>query len=387
MNLNLSVKDINFIKYLWKYFNIYLITPWYNFDKNAFYSPNMCKIYGTLLILLKLFWLFDVTFLHDKLNKSYRQLLFTQKINYAFSCLNIFVLTILSIANASFVGTDNKWKILLANFRYLDLNLHNNEKTERKIWNNFYSTFLLEQTLFFGCLCYQAHVWSRIMKITFLESLWFSPTVDRCYEFQVVTLIVAFLKCFNNRYKELNHRLLKCLNNNQKVLQEYQNLVCYHRLLGETIDAFNKLFGYQILLLVFHAGLQLVGCLNFPYVFFTSASNTPEKCSVAFSMLFSNFSVLLIFLFALVKMVVLMDSIVQEAERFVDLSYKMHVKWPQCKEIDVIIKLTKFAKQSVRKFSAAGFFQTRKSIIFSVISNVATYFIISIQFNQSQNIV
>lgn len=85
-------------------------------------------------------------------------------------------------------------------------------------------------------------------------------------------------------------------------------------------------------------------------------------------------------------MVLLMNSIVQEAERFVDLSYKLQVQYHQrhSKDINTFIILTKFSKQNVRKFSAAGFFEIKKNIIFAVVGNVATYFIISVQFNQSE---
>jgi gustatory receptor len=79
------------------------------------------------------------------------------------------------------------------------------------------------------------------------------------------------------------------------------------------------------------------------------------------------------------------DSTVKEAKRFVDLCYKLQEKCMQeSKEIEVLTKLVDHSKNFTPEFSAAGFFNINKSIIFSLVGNVATYFIITIQLNESQ---
>jgi gustatory receptor len=79
------------------------------------------------------------------------------------------------------------------------------------------------------------------------------------------------------------------------------------------------------------------------------------------------------------------DSTVKEAKRFIDLCYKLQEKFIQeSKEIEVLTRLVDHSKNFIPEFSAAGFFNINKSIIFSLVGNVATYFIITIQLNETQ---
>jgi hypothetical protein len=79
------------------------------------------------------------------------------------------------------------------------------------------------------------------------------------------------------------------------------------------------------------------------------------------------------------------DSTVKEAKRFVDLCYKLQEEFiAESKEIEALIRLVDHSNNFTREFNADGFFNINKSIIFSLIGNVATYFIITIQLNESQ---
>ncbi|EFA07607.1 gustatory receptor 110 [Tribolium castaneum] len=363
MSLNLSVRDINFIKYLWRYYNFFLITPWHDFDNIVPCNSSICKIFATLLIFIKVYWVSDATFL-DK------HLLFTQKVNYCITTVTITTLNLLTVVKSSFLADGNKWRTLFNNLRYLDLNLHNKGKTEGSIWKNFYFTFVLRQLFFIMSVVYQIHVWTSKEKISFLRGFWLSPAVDMFYEFQIIELMTSVVKSLESRYADLNENFLQCQD------EKFESFVYYHRILGETVDLFNSLFGYQTLLITFHIGSQLVVCLNFSFGFLT-----PSSFTLQLDLLISNFWVVLVIIVSFVRMVILVDSTVQQAERFLDLLYKMQMVFPQLRKNCF---LTKFSKHNIRKFTAAGYFQMRKGIIFSVMANVATYFIIAVQLNESQ---
>lgn len=289
MGLNLSVKDINFIVCLWKYFNIFLITPWFNFDHNVLSNPNACKIFGTFLILLRIYWLIDSIILDGTMIQAFQTFLLTQKLNYILSTMILFIMTFLCIVKSAFSNNGNIWKNFFINFKYIDINLHNKGKTERKLWKNFYTHFLLCQMIFMLVLLYQMGVWANLVKIQLFSGIWLGPATDMFYKFQSIILISSILLCFKSRYKDLNYNLLQC-HDSQKPVQEYQNLVYCHRILGENIDVFNNLYGYHILLVLFHIGLQLVGSLNLPFAFVTSL------ITINLDILICNFSLLAIFL-------------------------------------------------------------------------------------------
>ena len=75
----------------------------------------------------------------------------------------------------------------------------------------------------------------------------------------------------------------------------------------------------------------------------------------------------------------------QEGRRFVDLFGKLQeeVAEGSC-EAKSLSKWATISQQYVPDFSAAGFFSINKTLIFTVVGNVATYFIITIQLNESE---
>lgn len=289
MCLNLLVKDLNFIVYLWKWLNIFLITPWFDFNNNVFSNINVCKMFGLILILLKIYWVIDLVILDDTMEHTFQRLLFTQKLNYILSSMALSTITFLCITKSSLL-INNNWKTFFINFKYIDVNLHHKRKIETKNWKNAYIHFFLWQIIFVISILYQMSVWSDLMKIPFFRGLWLGPAIDMFYEFQSIFSISFILICFKNRYKNLNMSLEQ-YNNNQIIVQKFQNLVYCHRILGENIDVFNSLYGYHILLILFHIGVQLVGCLNFPFAFLISSNFV-----VRIDVVISNFTVLSIVL-------------------------------------------------------------------------------------------
>lgn len=104
------------------------------------------------------------------------------------------------------------------------------------------------------------------MKLTYLQALWNSPMFDLFYEFQIFTFLTCIVQCIKMRYKMLNTKLITSTKSS-KMIQEVQQLVQIYRILGEIIESFNKVFGYEILLIIFHTGMQLVFCINFALIY------------------------------------------------------------------------------------------------------------------------
>ena len=80
-----------------------------------------------------------------------------------------------------------------------------------------------------------------------------------------------------------------------------------------------------------------------------------------------------------------MDSATKEAKKFIDLCYKIQAQLNEnSKEGEALTKLINCSHNFQRSFHAAGFFFINKGIIFSLVGNVATYYIIMIQLNENQ---
>ena len=79
-----------------------------------------------------------------------------------------------------------------------------------------------------------------------------------------------------------------------------------------------------------------------------------------------------------------MDGTVQEAQRFLDNCYQIQDRFSTSgKEIKLLKETAAYSKQFLREFSAGGLFYIDKTLITGVMGNVATYMIITTQFNQN----
>ncbi|EFA07606.1 gustatory receptor 109 [Tribolium castaneum] len=376
MVFHLSIKDINFIRPLWSFLNLLQITPYYDFDKNVTIRPLLSKIHGMILIVIKTVWI--VTMIKDEdVFQMWKTFSFTQKFTFTLVIINTVALNILTIVKSSLLKA-HSWKRMIKNFQQIDVKLRNRGRVETSVWGNFYFKYTLKQILFLIFCAYELYSWSNFIAKIALSSIWFSPMGDLFYEFQTFNLITCLLQSIKVRYEVLNEKLVMITKRKAKSLYELQEMVQIYRILGETIEIYNSLFGYQILLITFHCGLQLVGCLNFPLV----ALNTSN---FDINIILCNIIFLMIMLGCFIWMVLLMESTVQEAEKFVNFCYKLQEQvFQDSREIDVLRTVTAYAQHFTRKFSAGGFFYIGKKIIFSLIGHAATYLIIAVQFNERQ---
>lgn len=266
MSFKLAIKDINFIRPLWKYYSFLIITPWYNFDQNCLYNPYLIKLYGFIFLVINVTWIVSVI-CDQSLQQVYTVMPFSHKCLYILTCVNIKIFMFLIIVKACFWDVD-KWRVLVTNFRYIDERLENRGRKEVGILRNFYCGFAIKEIFFLLFALYEMYIWSIVLEFSFLKGIVMGPLIDLYYEFQMVIFITCIVNCIKSRYEDLNSRILK-LYSDKNIVRELRKLIELYRILGEIIEVFNKLFGYQIILVIFHSGLQVISSLNFCFMIIT----------------------------------------------------------------------------------------------------------------------
>ena len=265
MSLKVSVKDIRFTKPFFLYLNVFSITPWYDFNTNLFCRPTISKIYGCILLFAKFLW-FITALMNTTVRRTFVESLFSVKIVLVFGGITLLMRTILIILKSTTWNVSD-WKTLLVNFNIIDANLQTTKRKEA-FFKNFYLQLGIKHLLFGIFVGHQFYSWAKFFDFSWLESLWMSPIVEFYEEFLVMVLMHALVESIKVRYRKLNSRLVEVCQNSEtnKMDQELSNLSHVYRTLGDNIDAFNSIFGCQILVTLFHWGLQMILCLNYLFV-------------------------------------------------------------------------------------------------------------------------
>ncbi|KAJ3647946.1 hypothetical protein Zmor_019788 [Zophobas morio] len=354
MNFKVSVKDIRRLQTLIFYLNCVLVAPWYNFYKKTIAKPKVAKFYGLVLIVARI----TATVYIIRL-QIFQKIFDSAELSYSFISVNIhfalLVLTLLTILKSSFLDTD-KWKILMSNFHHFDKNLDTQGNREMQTFH--FRFLLILNIVFVASIVYALTVWCSLLKITVLQSFILGSVIDIYYEFLVVILLNTLINNFGSRYRDLNTKLINSLQN--------------YRLLGESIDLFNKMFAYQILLIILHCGLQAVGCLDVIYTLNLQFEG----------ILIHNLSVLGLIIWCLAMIIIPIESSHQEIEKFLELSCEIqHQAEEDSKEWEISTILKDYAQNFKREFTADEFLKINKRLILSIIGSVTTYFIIAVQFN------
>ena len=67
-----------------------------------------------------------------------------------------------------------------------------------------------------------------------------------------------------------------------------------------------------------------------------------------------------------------------------DLCYQLQQECSDDSYEESLKKWTSISQRYMPEFSAAGFFNINKTLLFTIVGNVATYFIIAVQLNESE---
>ena len=237
MALGLSVKDINFLRPFTWYLNFFLVAPWYDFHKNSIYKPSLAKLYGILLIFLKISWMLYCMSQQTLLRNISLNVLHVQSFIFTFAAVNSTFLLVFTIIKSSFGDTTN-WKTLITKLKFVDLKLQNTGRTDRTI-KNFYYRVILQHFLFVGAVTAHVLFWTQVFSIEIVKICLVS-LIDYYFQFLVMILINAYIESFNSRYKDLNTKLMVTYKTD-KLVKKINDLAQEYRVLGETVTIFSEL--------------------------------------------------------------------------------------------------------------------------------------------------
>ena len=284
MNFKLSLKDINFLAPLFWYLGFFMVTPWYDFHSNSLTKPTLCKLYGLFLALLK-----TGTSVYSTMDENFTQIhqniVLSRKILFLSVHISSLVFILLTILKCSFWDV-KLWQTLITNFRYIDTKLQNTGKTEQSVFRNFYCQFFATQCVLFLIIAYTAFNWISVVDTNPWKILLFGDFIETYITSVMTVLITTLARVFKIRYEELNTELVRITRREKFVTREVVGLTKIYRLLGDTVEVYNKIFGYQLVLIVLQSGLQIVHCLNFILELTTLAED------INYRLLFGSFSLL-----------------------------------------------------------------------------------------------
>lgn len=259
VSYRLSRKNIAFIKVAYKIGNFICVTPWFDFEKKRFVNPVINLIYSILLDAILILVLFTTVREREFMDEQ-----MVQKFLVTFSDVMSILLTEYSVIAATILHKD-KWKTLLEMFVSIDDKLDNDYMRQFKITNNFYIQLSLGHLFFIGCYVYKAYVWTHIHGFRYFSNFG-TMVIPMYYCFFSVMLLSNIILAIRCRYRDLNELLNKKVNIHQtdeiQLLKELDLIRQYYRHLGDTVEIFNEIFGWVIVLVVLHAIIEILNCVN-----------------------------------------------------------------------------------------------------------------------------
>ncbi|XP_018568112.1 uncharacterized protein LOC108908248 [Anoplophora glabripennis] len=145
------------------------------------------------------------------------------------------------------------------------------------------------------------------------------------------------------------------------------------------VDTFNEVFGWPLLLLLCHSVVILVYFLGFFTDRDLKLSTDADFLDLVASMIVVY---TVITLFGPILITFACDSVVREANKLLKMCYNMQVHLPLlAREKEELDRLTNLIHNNGPKFTAANFFEIKRSTLLSIIATTTTYMIVILQFN------
>lgn len=276
MSLTYSRQNIKFVKLACDYAACLAILPSYDFDKQVIIKPTLYKIYSVNILCLVIFsfschqYFIWMNLLNDGLYFTAIVMIFSQFV--------MLILCLLSITSSAFYGMD-QWKKLLQFFQTLEKHLNQETKRERSFLKNFYIQFILTNILVAAVLINAFLCWSLYAPNKISPWYYMSHALDlfliyiKSLKVTIVYNLILAIKC---KYQDLNRLLIRGCSYWNWELPRVARIVSHsYGLLGETVGTYNKLFGWELILSLFHStAIQLV-CFNFARGSTVPGSNAP----------------------------------------------------------------------------------------------------------------
>ncbi|KAJ3647921.1 hypothetical protein Zmor_019768 [Zophobas morio] len=264
-------QDIQSLRALCSYLDFILVTPWYDFNKNTAYKPTMKKIYGCFFIAAKLtWWSFTIKYSIETYDR-YRNSLLSQKLGFILIVSTATIQCFLTIITSTFCGIKH-WKTLFTNVEIFDSRINIREKMKMTPSKQLIRSSIFQQAISLVLCLYVLYVSVVMLRTPLWKSLCLTMPLELLSEMWTLLLMNVINDVIKRRYQILNIKLVEVLRG-VKVVQELENVVECYQILAETVEAFNRIFSYPMLLFIFQSGVQLIHCLNFRFV--NSATGGP----------------------------------------------------------------------------------------------------------------
>lgn len=248
MNLTYSRQKIQFLELAWKLLSCIAVVPRCNFDKGTVVSSKLHKIYS---LTLASFIIFSYSLHHYFLWKNpwYNQQQFSI-ILLEISKLIAFLIRLTSTLSS--IWGVNRWKRLFQCFLTLEKYLESKVCKEKSFLKNFYFQFILTNLVVAVVLTNVFLSWSIYLQRRadlWLLAIHIHNTVLIYVAVLKMTIIYNLTLAIKCKYQDLNRFLITgCCCNHWETPKTIRTVSQLYRLLGEIVNTFNKLFGWEILL-------------------------------------------------------------------------------------------------------------------------------------------
>lgn len=251
------------------------IAPSYDFDKNVFVKQNLHKSYCLVLISATV-----CAFTYQQY--YYRKNLLS---TYMFSILVLdllskFIMILLCLVTtvSSAFWNMNEWRHLFQYFSAMEDYLKTGKTTEISFLKNFSFQFFLTNIVIISVLVSSFVPWFLYFKYS--NPLIMTVEVFILYlqyvKFIKVTIVYNIALAIKCKYQDMNRHLIRgCCDRISEIPNVVKNVSHLYGLAGETVDTFNKLFGWEILLSIFHSTSMTLQCFNIIKQYYFKISDGP----------------------------------------------------------------------------------------------------------------
>ncbi|EFA02932.2 gustatory receptor 98 [Tribolium castaneum] len=375
MSYRLSRNDIRFLKVMYKLSHFLSITPNYDFENFVIISPRCDKISAICFLLSTILgtcWIIYVRIYC----KEIRFFEISFEILGSLDSL-ILLMVLVSIILGSL--KTKEWAKLNNKFQYIDEKLKTRDQKERNLFKNAYFQLVLSISVYSSSVGYTQYVRIAAKGLPTLKLFALHEFYGFCYLW-VLILICNIALAFKQRYQLINEQMAVRINpkNCASFVIEVRKL---SRLLGEMVGLFNDIFGWPLVFITGRFVIKILVALNF----FTSTLEI-DNLYLKHKLEISSLVQTAITLVAMCGLVLICDSAKSESQQTVFLCYKLMEKFPErSHEQQELYMAAQVIEKSVANFTAAGFFDVKRSTLFGILATTTTYLIVTIQFNQGLN--
>ncbi|KAH0815855.1 hypothetical protein GEV33_006936 [Tenebrio molitor] len=263
-----------------------------------------------------------------------------------------------------------QWSLLIRNLERVECEVNNQR--------SLYWIFFASNAIYFAMNIYTLYVWIDVVGVKFIQGFCVESLQVYSQFFNTV-LACVILKMIQSRYKYQKFLLNQHLTLARKQLSNLILLKVKRNLLvlKETVDHFNDIFGWAILLNIFFGSLRGLIYLDDAIKGVDSIKNVSKN----YWQTASQFFFVLLFWIGIFALILWCDIIRKEFEELLSYCYQMQtcIAESTFTENDMCI-FTKSVSQSMPEFTAARYFSIDRSTIFSILNSITTFLLVMIQF-------